>query len=1348
MSELATKAQNKLEVDLTESAPFKMDTLSRKHRLRQQQLQQQRRNQQVLYESTCGGKENQLERQEQSFSFSHQEYDAGLRVTSQASNNNDSEEQFRVFKLVEIGQQEADSRRDLAATREEQFNANKAIVGNASQATQRRRQQQVIGEVRKANNSNNNARNVASLTNNRKNQFRDNDCDEVFQSNVYVPSREQHSTGCSTTRSTAAYSSGFASEESSDRFQQSIGVGTEGSNNHGCSDDDLDVGFAARCANKLRQHSRQRSRVIADLDRLMMNVGRTSTSPAESYLSNGEPTATSDSRHAANEFDYSTLCRDEFSSFIPVNSRPIDGLARSSVDRTLTEPIRVQVNVQKPMGGPVLVGVHNESNDCARLESYHSSENSYSGGSDVYELQHESSSCITSSSRNDTETSVDKELVVVNDQFSDTNSIKLSTDDNLSEMLDVYLERVESLLRLSRGDKTVSLKEAFGGDEIEVSEEFKTGIEFSPIQQKHPKTRVLQEVKMIEMTLDDEEEEESQQVQCDIERKVIEADFKAMLFASPQTSAKLSWGQESIDIPVKQTNSDNSQEDFVQQRERLESSILNRLLDDDFKIANTSSDLVNAVKRHVSEFVENYNSYQKELKAETSFATDWHQNWLFAFKRPPELAPAGRDGGAKRARMSSTECYDDNFEPNLVSERSATNQMDLIKYSTLILSKFKPVKLTYLTTKTSQNIEEGCEKADRMIRESIEACYEAQELRLKELQVLALETSRQTDACRLLLCEFDDDDEDGDSGSDYYDEDDESNDHSNQRVRYGKLKRKCSARGKRLIRKGRALLISYDSSLLIQKCAGNKFTFSSYGYLFQCKIATFEGFCLSEEKSRRMREEILRKLKEKVRFNKSATTTTTNCDNNAKAIARNERIKFLVGAKNVALVNTLPVIQFCVKVSGSLPIKVSWFRVDDEEEISSIHNTGTDQRAARRSRTKIREGSIGVAQVDWPIEMQANFDYEYQTEWSSWLRFKRCQGDILFEIRDGNLEKDYNKTYKCVVENYCSREECSFSLTKRATSPEIYSTDNKLLSNLKSFSKNKSSSSSNRAYGKDNNHALLRTWSQRTLHKPQPQTTMPNKYSVGNKLETNSQQQVPVNVSTSNSNSNSTTIRDEDANKVEKEGEEDCEENNNLLNRRSTQTVGRLSATVAATCEVEDKFGLNFPYHPENLLKRLEQNKFSVPLKYKLQVQHDNAGQAVLEMATCESASKFNNETSSEATLSHHHCDEEVGTASASTSSHLPTISPQIYSTNNKSSSPAPTQSDIETMHDELLKQQAEHCNRLPSVSLRQPTNEQVGEDDQEEEEEEEVQNYMKDAKLTEDESTNELTNSFSQVSE
>lgn len=1331
-----------------------MDTLSRKHRLRQQhqqqqQLQNQNLNHQALFETSCEGKENQVRKQQHQYlSSSPEDYDMSFNVTSYDDNANDNnnsreEEQFRVFKLVEIGQRRQEHvvngndvfktqapERIVGQQQNEQFNSNKknkwysgSSCGSISAAQQQpKRHHQQAGEVRKCNHRNVLPSDSTKSNNQYRYRYRyrnddndeEDDCDEAVLSNVHAPTlkhendkrsiihrqkqRQQqcqknkqqyqvqiqqqniyhqngtllsnenggeHSTSCSTTRSTAAYSSGFASEESGDRFHQSTTFhsrrnsdANDGDQNEN-EEDDFDVGFAERCANKLRQHSRQRSRVIADLDRLMVNAGRSSTSPAESYLSScansstkAHMTSDNSNMNHTNEFDYSTLCRDEFSSFIPVQPNIISSPQNvPPLDKTNKQQQHQQKSlVKQTSGGPVLVGIHHESNDDnyteLSVDSGESNSESYCDEQDAFGLQEDiesSSSCITTSSKNDTDPSIDKEIVIVGnyDQYNHEQrscfqmaELSPGSEDKLSDMLEIYLDRVESLLKLTRGDNSISLEEAFGKDnEIQVSAQFKTAIEFSPIKQNRSATKVIQEVKMIDETNIDDDMINNENL-CNIERSTASIDFETMLLASPQTSAKLNWDRdvcEITDFSNKLKSLEHNDEDLLEQRKRLEASLLNRFLElDEFKsscLSRSSGDiLVNSIRRHVNEFVEEYNAYQRELKVRTTFASDWHQNWLFAFKRPNELSLSGRVGGTKRAKMSVTK-----VEPklDLVSERptneTATNHLDLIEYSTLILDKFKPVKLTYLTPKIDRNYITN--EITTSTNESIEACYEAQEERLKELKYLALESSRQIDVCRLLMFNFDD-------NSDYYD------DKSNYGLQEGRgLGKNKNGDNKNVIRKRRALLISYNTSLLIQRCSGSKFTFSSYGYLFQCNLPAAETSYLNSNTAKRIRKDILLKLQQKVELkDKRFRFNGDNC------LDISERIKFLVSVgKNVALINNPPVIQFCIKVSGSLPMKVRWFRRDKdddddktndyaEQEISSIYVS----HKSRRRNMKVKEGLIDGANLNWPIEMQANFDYEYQTEWSSWFRFRRCQDDILFEIRDADLENDYGRRYKCVVENYCSLEECNFSLTRRN---EISIVESK----MSGFSFN----GDGKIAVKRDKHALLRTWSQRTLHKLPPQTTM-------QQVESSKKEQDEL---YDDSLGRAITSRIE-ASEIETDTAVAAkgQDENDLLNKccSTLKTIGRLSATVAAI--EEDRFGSNFPYHPENLLKRLEQNKFSVPLKYKLLSQ--NNGQPVEKIDATELVGKMDEiEVSGEHKAKSTHEDHMQENLSH-------TISPQIQSTN------------------------------------------------------------------------------------
>jgi len=858
----------------------------------------------------------------------------------------------------------------------------------------------------------------------------------------------------------------------------------------------------------------KRSRVIEDLDRLMFDINRNSTSPSDSYLSAADSTLKDSTLTRGLEFDYTTLCKDEFSSFIAVEKkrhRRADARSCSPVDQPF-EPAS-----ECRQSGPVLIGVHESSGECPRTAGLDqlqpdtrsstspSSPCSSPSSSDteqyeIHEMPSSSSSlsCLStrSSPNDDEQSSVDRELVLLRTDSSDLPSnVSIQSEVDLSKVLDVYLKRVQSLIRLSRGDRSVSMEEAFGGDvEINVRDEHKTELEILPKKREEPKITIFQEIEMINEDGIDENEYEAKR---EILSRTINKDFSSILWA-PQTTAQLDWSQ----YERCEQGRHCERADLSNRLRQLERSLLDRLSDCDLPIKGQEC-LVSTVRRHLSEFIENFNVYQNELKDKTEFANDWHQNWLFAYKRPNDDLSGGLacSTSPKRARLSNH-----------------GGQFDLIKYSTLILNKCKPVKLTYLNGESKQE-------------EEIDNLYRAQEDQMGELRKVSLENRREIDACKLLLC-------------------DQENVEPRELV---DKSRACF--GEKTVR------ISYSSSSAFR--CNDRCRFSAYGYLFELPVSVSLTSDKSCEKLSRIREKILLKMgnmfcNNTIQMNDFGSNRTGNVNTNG-------HVKFVVSLTNVELINKLPVVQFCAKISGSLPISVRWFRCD--EEVSNVSAFACSRQ--KRNRFKIKDCAVRGA--EWPIEMQAIYDYEYQTEWFSWLRFRRYRDDIIFEIREPDLERDYNQTYRCVVQNCCSQRECTFSLQERKLGFEKAS---------KRATNGASVDGDRRC--KDG-HALLRTWSQRTLHKPQPSTCDKARQPAHDR-DPNQAQAQP------------------------KEGLQSQQVEQNLS--RSWQlTVGRRSALLTD----EDKFGKNFPYHPENLLKRLEENKFSVSLKHKLANKHGPGKQ----QATC-----------------------------------------------------------------------------------------------------------------------------------
>lgn len=832
------------------------------------------------------------------------------------------------------------------------------------------------------------------------------------------------------------------------------------------------------------KHLGLKSKVINDLDRLLAEASRcsenNSTSPTDSYFSS------SSTLPRGQEFNYSTLCRDEFSSFIMTKDACCTTTGSDNNGAQIESPIHQRLNERAHNGtgnhaGPMLVGVHDGDNGTTIGNSHlvaseseeDSSLNVDDGEFEIQEIVSRSpSNCSPNcsinclSEENQQLSSIgDRELVMINEVSErDRKSISIGSetgeefarDDSpdrderhqpLSSFIDVYLGRVENLLRLSKGDKNVSMGQFYHdeGANIEVSERFKTEIEFSPLKQNvSDRLKVVQEICM---TIDGSEEN------CEINLYELNAkskDFATILASIPQTSAILNW-------------------DATEQSKRcvkgLERAALERHIFKRFSLIPSDNLVTRPIQRHLSEFLESYQLYQRQLKEETSFCSDWHQNWLFAFKRPTETTDDEADSSrvTKRAKtLEGSSC-----------SGAGDNPIDLIKYSTLILDKHKPVRLTYL---------------QRQQQETVDKCYEAQEEARQELSNSSFDSRCQIDVCRMLLHDSEEDaaskNDSGSSGN-------------------------------------KSLLVKYYNSNLVP-CRRGNFNFVAHGHLFECpSIINLQD----RRKARLLKERILLKLREKFLIS-SQERCMEFIGGNEQAYER-ERVRFSVSLTNVELVNKLPVIQFCARISGSLPIRVRWFRLERDGQVEISDSLG-------RENVRVLNHDGGL-QADWPTEMEADFDYEYQNFKSkSWFRFKRCQNEIIFELRNANRELDYNQTYKCLIENYCSQDECCFALGERKVETIATSGSKK--------------------------RAILRTWSQRTLHKPQPQELKPK------------------------------------VSKIERDQEDSHrnEERPSELASACGSTLKRLSlSSIVSDKDQGDKFGKNFPYHPENLLKRLEENKFS-----------------------------------------------------------------------------------------------------------------------------------------------------------
>lgn len=1245
-----------------------MDTLSRKHRLRQQQQRRATEHQQQVH---YAAKENQQQftgsadyylNQFQSSSASKRNYTLNQNII--ISNNNNSsrgnsddeedeeEEQFKVFSLSANGQTQQ-FQQDIR-------NGQLPVPATGGCTVKCREfnsidlNQQQIGRRRDED---------ADEPDPIYEQVDDDDDEQVLCSilHQYKPGKQNAAhkkrqqqanqfvggpmyADCSTTescstnatatlKSTGGHSSGFLSAEES--FGQ---VKARKHNRDGQQYNNNNRPLKSRPQQHQHQHEKprrhlherhkrdrllSRSRVIDDLDRLMADADRrsNSNSPADSCLSCCDstsliPVMTNDDSKVAsgNELDYSTLCRDEFSSFIAAQtevaaSARVDrpDCAQTILNKHFNQQHQQQQQFSQPLvmrgetrSGPMLIGVHDTNNNApppnrrrsspsttnpsqlsSKTPNIRRKQNIFTNSSrdssspvrsDLSESQHEFRSSPSASSELSTGTSnsntdnhrrqeslmsgSDGELVLIESEQKSSNEHE--NDDNLSEMLDIYLNRVHCLLRLTSGDKSVSMNEAFDRESLHVSEENSTQIQFSTIERAPSSTKVVQEILL---TGDDSEhnDEELSDDSCQvIINRIGSYEYKSLL-SSMQTNAKLNWLPSSDQLLLSNESLIQDQstkpnrlmidENLVETREVLEETLIKSLLQkisDKSECSNATPKLIEIIRKDVNEFINNYESYQNQLKKETSFANDWHKNWLFAYKRPQTLLrenyePDSDDSneniegfpGPKRARMSNASSNENHKTNNLVNKTQ--EPIDMLKYSTLILSKCKPIKLTYLTASSNCNYSFD-----------IEHFYEAQQDQFSELYSQAIESSGKTDIIRLLL-------------SDLYDEIESTND----------LDRSSRSLA------NRPLIISYDSSSRRPICA-ERLSFSAYGYRFETPFVRLANRCDSL-KLARLRGKILSKLEKLIDKQSSKSSeklfvkddcTNNNSITNLNLISGLDRVSFPINLTNVELINKLPIIQFCAKISGASPISVRWFKSDLEiSDLNAMRQSSTRPRGLRArvlgqanyynsSSSNYQEPT---ATINWPIEMCANYDYEYQNKWSSWYRFRRQQDQVLFEIRDANFEEDYNKTYKCVITNYCSIEECSFTLTQRQV--DEGKRESLSRSNLRLASQRR----------EENGHALLRTWSQRTLHKPVP----------------TEQQVTPTGATV--------------------ESRQQMEDDNTLNGQNQgnswQQSIGRRSNLALTnnlnetTSKEEDKFGKSFPYHPENLLKRLQDNKYSSLLK-------------------------------------------------------------------------------------------------------------------------------------------------------
>lgn len=636
------------------------------------------------------------------------------------------------------------------------------------------------------------------------------------------------------------------------------------------------------------------------------------------------------------------------------------------------------------------------------------------------------------------------------------------------DALDIYIKRVECLLRLSRGDRGISMEDALGtsAKSIQLNKTQPTQLEFTPVKSKEEHgLKVIQEFTTSALDSDDEKAESEGELQS----QVVSDNFRSILWA-PQSSPELNWSM----------SAESEQSDTVSLR-FTRNQLREFILDKFESLLGAKASLVSVVDEQLGQFLDTYSDYQRALRSSVQLANDWRQNWLF-------------DYGAKSSSGQEQEVNVD----SLCNKRQKMDntRIELLSYPTLVLSKRAPVLLTYLTT-------EPCETIDRLYASDyLDDCSK-------------MTSNSKLDVCNLLLMD------------DFECEDYEDAWAAGRPD--GKRKRKT--RRKRLT-------VDYESS-----CSGaNDPTrgFSAYGYSFQ--FGRMAGL-----RADRLRERVLSKFGHLFSRVRPKSLGPEFDDDN---------VRFVVELANVELVNCLPVIQFCAKFSGCLPIKVSWFRViedgsnrDREIDISDILRPQLDQ----TRNIKIRQMQSGPTseseQSGWPIGLRASYDYEYQTEWSSWFRFRRFHNEILFEIRNPNEEFDFDRTYKCVIENYCSRQERTFKLTR---SPDLVEAPTgSLVSRLNKVKR--------RPVGEPSSKAILRTWSQRTLNRPTCSTTSVNFDGLVEATDTSDR------VESSRSD---------------------------LPNVDSCGSMSRKTLTRSHTEAA--KIDKTFPYHPENLLRRLQENKYSI----------------------------------------------------------------------------------------------------------------------------------------------------------
>lgn len=1038
------------------------------------------------------------------------------------------------------------------------------------------------------------------------------------------------------------------------------------------------------------------------------------------------------------ELNYSTLCRDEFSSFIDYKTQrtvDCDGIQkaqafdgnndlgrRSSSLQMAVKPRSSRTHrngkakKRRQTGGPMLVGVHEcetpRDSDCIRSPSSFASSSSSLAGSERNLVFESSSSSETNSlTKGDSydEDNADHELICheISDEdddgsvdqliesaseiarnsapephceartdgnYSEGSSMDLNDDqhvrrlateaswtspcensglslsnknpgdqDKLSEMLDAYLCRVESLLKLANGDKSVTFEELIEGRsvadqrdarEIIVRDEFKTSITYVPSSQcPISKPKVIQEIEMVvENEKADTDDEDKDQVDCNAEKVTtnLGSDFGA-LTSSPQTSAILNWWPKQLQSAteaelddlllrdkIDDENNNKHTNSFIneQQCRLLERSFLSRWLElsslegEVEPNESYSESLVKTIRRHMSEFVASYNAYQESMRHETSFALDWHENWLFAtslrkcmpLKRTHQLSElhlselsASSSSSEAHAKSSNDNTSGQQEQLNMkrakmMQSSSSFETNELLNYSTLLINKYKPVKVTFFEEHDcDESGTSGIDQQANKYKRLIDACYEQQSDHLSELQQTFLELSGQVNVCQLLL---------NDSFADL------DCDH----VEPAKLGAK---------RPKRSLEIEYESTLNSGRSLidGQLLCFRTHGHLFELrKLRHFESLTTSVRHKRKLkllRELILARLRAACHWRDPAIVSggggiADNQASESKLVhvakqlpleqCQQDQVRFVVPITDVRVGQALPVIQFCARVTGALPIRVGWYRL--LEDGSQRELTTRTLSATSRSKTTDYEDH------EWPLTMRASYELEYQNDWLSWYRFKREQGEILFEIRGAHLEQDYGQTFKCVIENYCSIKECEFRfelkqrrepngklinplrdadggrVSARATTTRTKATGNRqreaaaLARSEGEFSRVRLNKVEPSSENQEAGQAILRTWSQRTLNKRAPLVDHNDLNSGGG---------------SSGEQADSASLA---------AGSDSSLHTGHGVGCQQLQTVGRLSAQAMNDC----KFGTNYPYHPVSLMRRLEENKMSLTLRSRLRL--------------------------------------------------------------------------------------------------------------------------------------------------